>query len=481
LNRYLVMTAAVGLTGMAVLTGSSAGARTLAVAATQGTWRTAVEVPGSAALNQGGDAGIASVSCASPGNCSGGGFYATGPGLARTLHAFVVSEVRGSWGKAVEVPGTAALNTGGDAEIHSVSCASAGNCSAGGFYTDRSHRAQAFVVSQVKGAWGKAVEVPGIAALNTGTAWINAVSCASPGNCAAVGFYTARSGNQGFVVSQVGGIWGKARQMPSATLNASGGGFIYSVSCASAGNCSAGGTYADKAARTQAFVVSQVKGIWGKPIEVPGTAALNVGGAAIIDSVSCKSAGNCGAGGYYADKSGRSRPFVVSQVRGIWRKAEQVPGTTALNIVGNAEIISLSCASAGNCAAGGFYTGRSGTQAFVVSQVAGVWRRAVQVPGSAALNVGRQAQISSVSCASAGNCGAGGYYTDKAGKWQPLVVSDVRGTWGKAQAVPGSAALNRGGYAGVSSVSCGAAGNCGAVGFYTDRAGGWQVFVVNQR
>ncbi|HEY2080324.1 MAG TPA: hypothetical protein VGH53_28690, partial [Streptosporangiaceae bacterium] len=38
------------------------------------------------------------------------------------------------WGKAQEVPGTAALNTGHRAGISSVSCASAGNCSAGGVY-----------------------------------------------------------------------------------------------------------------------------------------------------------------------------------------------------------------------------------------------------------------------------------------------------------------------------------------------------------
>ena len=38
----------------------------------------------------------------------------------------------GTWGKAKEVPGTATLNTGGGAWIISLSCASAGNCSAGG-------------------------------------------------------------------------------------------------------------------------------------------------------------------------------------------------------------------------------------------------------------------------------------------------------------------------------------------------------------
>ena len=48
----------------------------------------------------------------------------------------------------MEVPRTATLNAGGDALIESVSCTSAGNCSAGGRYTDSSHRSQAFVVSQ---------------------------------------------------------------------------------------------------------------------------------------------------------------------------------------------------------------------------------------------------------------------------------------------------------------------------------------------
>jgi hypothetical protein len=60
----------------------------------------------------------------------------------------VVSQANGTWGAAIEVPGTAALNRGGDAEIASVSCASPGNCSAGGHYTESSRNRQAFVVSE---------------------------------------------------------------------------------------------------------------------------------------------------------------------------------------------------------------------------------------------------------------------------------------------------------------------------------------------
>ena len=107
---------------------------------------------------------------------------------------------------------------------------------------------------------------------------------------------------------------------------------------------------------------------WRAAIEVPGTGGLNKGGNAAVNSVSCASAGNCAAGGYYNDLDNGGQAFVASERDGAWRKAIEVPGTAALNSLG-AEVASLSCASAGNCAAGGSYTDRSGhSQAFVASQ-----------------------------------------------------------------------------------------------------------------
>jgi len=60
----------------------------------------------------------------------------------------VVSQAGGAWGKAIEVPGTAALNQGGEAGITSVSCVAAGTCSAVGTYLDSSLGQQVFVVSR---------------------------------------------------------------------------------------------------------------------------------------------------------------------------------------------------------------------------------------------------------------------------------------------------------------------------------------------
>ncbi len=135
--------------------------------------------------------------------------------------------------------------------------------------------------------------------------------------------------------------------------------------------------------------------------------------------------------------------------------AIEVPGTAALNKTGFAQVNSVSCARPGNCGAGGSYTDNSGNQqAFVVSEVDGTWGTAEEVPGIAALAQGGYSDIASVWCARAGTCGAGGIYSDGSGSYQAFVVSETNGTWGTAEQVPVTAALNQGGYAYVQSVSC---------------------------
>jgi hypothetical protein len=62
--------------------------------------------------------------------------------------AAVASPSSHVWHTAIEVPGTAALNRDGNAQMGAVSCAAVGNCRAGGSYTDGSGREQALVVSQ---------------------------------------------------------------------------------------------------------------------------------------------------------------------------------------------------------------------------------------------------------------------------------------------------------------------------------------------
>ena len=334
----------------------------------------------------------------------------------------------GVWQKAIEVPGSAALNSGGYAELTSVSCSTPGNCTAGGLYLAGTTSYQAFVVSEVNGTWHDAIRVPGILSPPAGghvgpTAQVTSVSCASAGNCGIGGSYYDSANIQAFVGSQVNGIWRKAVKVPgTATLN-KGDAQVNSVSCGSAGNCSAGGWYTDSRGYEQLMVVNQVNGNWQNAIEVPGSAALNKGDYARITSVSCGSAGNCSAGGSYMDSSSLSAPLVVSEVNGTWQNAIEVPGMTTLTQRIFGTVTSVSCASAGNCSAGGWYTDSADLgQPFVVNEVNGTWQNAVKVPGIDTLNTGGNAVINAVSCATAGNCSALGSYTDSSGNYQLFVV-----------------------------------------------------------
>jgi hypothetical protein len=478
----VVMTAAAAVACAGLLTAAAvapAAARGRA-AVPEAQWGRAEEVPGTARLDTGGNAQVNSVSCWSVNNCAAGGYYTNSHGK----HAFVVAERNGRWGKARQVPGLGALNTGGNAAVTSLSCASGGYCVAGGSYTDAAGHSQGFVVTGVKGRWRNAEQVPGLGALNTGgDAAVNSVSCPVVGQCAAAGSYAGADGGHGFVVSQASGAWGTALEVPGlAALSTGGGASVASLSCGSARNCAAGGYYTVTSGGQQAFVVSDVSGVWGAAEEVPGTAALNGGIYAEVYSVSCARDGYCAAGGYYRPYTGGTRsPFVAVGRSGRWQTAAALSGS-GLN--GSAsEVHLVSCPSARSCVAVGDTQdfccdaeGDSYDQVWAASQTKGVWGPAGLLPGSWARGF-----PNSLSCPSAGNCGVGGVYNypvlELTGPGEAFVASETNGRWARAEQVPGIGA-HAGFGASVKSVSCPSAGHCTAAGVYVDDNNEGQGFVT---
>ena len=197
---------------------------------------------------------------------------------------------------------------------------------------------------------------------------------------------------------------------------------VYSMWCDSAGNCVAGGVYSDRQGPQQAFVANERNARWAAAVDVLRTSGLNAP-QAWVTSVSCASAGNCAAGGSYEDGHGHSLVFVASERNGQWGTAIEIPGTPARSWVN-----SVSCGSAGNCAADGGYIGSSGRiRPFVASGQNGRWA-ATEVPGMASLLSSipgheGNAEVSAMSCLSTGYCLAGGYYDDYFGQRQAFVVS----------------------------------------------------------
>ena len=226
-------------------------------------------------------------------------------------YAFVVSETNGTWAPAKEVAG--ALNTFGQARTFAVSCASAGNCSAGGYYTmnNFSLTQQAFAVNETDRH---------LANGNQGArGYRQRRHCRARLGVVPVGGQLQRGwilppgpGQQAFVANEKNGTWGSVAKVAGA-LNAGDYAWLYSVSCASVGNCSAGGFYTNNAVPRQqeAFVVNETNGTWRPATEMAGT--LNAGGVASVNSVSCVAAGYCSAGGSYTDSSGHQQAFVASK------------------------------------------------------------------------------------------------------------------------------------------------------------------------
>jgi hypothetical protein len=210
------------------------------------------------------------------------------------------------------------------------------------------------------------------------------------------------------------------------------------------------------------YVLTEKKGAWGK-IQLINTAPLGKAsaGSGIIGWLSCPSAGNCAAGGEYQDSNNATVPFVVNQKNGRWGKAEKIAGVSALNGDLDAQITALSCASAGNCVIGGNYqnsTESENNQPFVVAEKSGVWGKAQDVPGTASLDI-TQGDVTSLSCTGAGTCLGVGFYqvTSATG----VVITEHNGKWGTAHGIPG---LSQVANSGIELVSCAPAGTCTVAG-----------------
>jgi hypothetical protein len=124
-------------------------------------------------------------------------------------HVLLMTEADGVWGAGVAavLPANARVGGGG---LGAVSCAAAGNCSAVGFYTDRSKNMEPLLLSEKRGSWAPGVEakLPVNAATRKQSAPLNSVSCASPGNCSAVGGYFDKSGNsEALLLNEKAGRW----------------------------------------------------------------------------------------------------------------------------------------------------------------------------------------------------------------------------------------------------------------------------------
>ncbi len=439
-------------------------------------------VNGLATLNADGTATIDDMSCSSNGNCGAIGTYLDS---SRLTQGFVVNETSGVWGTAQPIPGLSGLNAGGAVgDLLFISCPASGDCGAGGYYTDASVNHQVFLVDETNGSWGTAIELPRSGSLPINLpADLASIACPSAGNCVAGGFYLdgTQQHTQSWVASEASGSWSGAVELAgTGTLNQGILGTLVSIACPASGSCNAVGVYTDASNRAQVYVDSQVAGTWGSAATLPGLVALNSGGSALPSSIACSSVGRCAIAGGYTLTGGAVEAFVADEVGGVWASAQEIPGSAALNTGGDAVVASLACPGDGSCEAVGYYSDTTKTsQVLVASESGGVWGSAAEMPGSAQLNAGNFATAGSVSCVGVGDCRAVGEYTDSSNNSQAFVSTETGGAWSGTAEAAGSAALNTQGLAGLNVVSCTADGACSAGGQYKDSSGSTQAMILD--
>jgi hypothetical protein len=471
-----------------VLSGGQAMASGQSAAATAGlSWGNGVEasLPANAATT-GQEAFVNSVSCSSVGNCSAVGSYYDDSGPPNgNEQGLLLTETGGSWGTGVEAVLPANANpTSPEAGLYSVSCASAGNCSAIGGYVDSLGYHQGLLLTETAGIWSAGVEasLPGNAVSRQ---WVElgSVSCASAGNCTAVGSYFDGPGDtQGLLLTETAGSWatGLEATLPANAATTLDLAQLNSVSCPSAGNCTAVGNYYDSSQASQGLLVSETAGSWAAGVEasLPANASTaQFSSLTGLESVSCSSAGNCSAVGQYNAGSAayEIEGLMLTETGDSWATGvEAALPANATMPNPEVELHSVSCPSAGNCSAVGRYYDSSDAQGLLLSETAGSWATGVEaLPANAAATaqsgIPPALGLLSVSCASAGNCAAVGSHYTSNGNLLGVLLTEEGGNW--ATGTVASLPPNSGLFSEFLSVSCPSAGNCAAGGYYGASSG----------
>jgi hypothetical protein len=385
---------------------------------------------------------------------------------------WVESQSAGVWSSGpLSLPGGA---TSTNAALTGVSCGSAGNCVAVGFYVDSSNVRHAVIETETSGVWSaSAAPLTGLGSVVASD--LTAVSCSAAQSCTAVGWYQTSSSGGALIETDSGGSWSD-RAAPSP---GSGSGLsLTSVACSASSDCVAVGGYSSGGS-SQGLLETESGGSWTG--STPGTAHL---GAASnpnmsLNSVSCPSAGNCTAAGTYEDSATHTQVVLVNQSGGTWQQASE--GQLPSNVYAGGfdiQLNAVSCAAAGDCTAVGSYdaTTYNNVEDVAFSEVGGSWSRGTEpsLPGDH--GAAPEASLDAIACVAAGDCVATGTYETSGGANAALVLQQVNGSWVSPAGIPQATSYESytQGY-NWASAACSPDGYCATVGYTQDNSSNHQI------
>jgi hypothetical protein len=209
--------------------------------------------------------GFTGLSCPSLGNCTAVGGYEDKNGNEQGL---ILTERNGVWLQAIRAPlprgAVAPIEPNAwDDPLFSVSCATRNECAVTGAWVLPHGKGgypgtyHGWLLSERKGKWSASKAVLPRKPRAGGDVFLKSTSCASPGNCVAVGSY--RNGKYELIVVERHRTWQHGIR-PALPKDAAGTKKVFtdvnSVSCPSASRCTVVGQYPNRAEKPRGLIVS---------------------------------------------------------------------------------------------------------------------------------------------------------------------------------------------------------------------------------
>ena len=392
-------------------------------------------------------------------------------------------------GKKITLPagGTSGLLLG-------VSCTSTGFCVAAGQYQKTAAGGTLAMVATSNGgstwARARALVLPKTAA-KVPQAVATDVACTSSTSCEVIGrFRYAKNPAKDnvFIADLTPTGWTRARTMGlpangAAVINAT----LSQISCASKGNCGALGLYRDKKNDLETAAYIEKNGTWNRGVPIIPPANGGAPGHQNVQpfGISCPAAGDCVAVGKYITTGGDTEPFRATSTNGAWARAVQVhlPSGAIKGKNQQGDFHAVICTpNTKNCLAVGNYRTavvKHSNAVYSLLETAGTWPGAGTAFHPAPANVASPPvpQDNGLACPSAG-CVTVGFYSIAGGGVGGLSDAYSGGHWQNAVQIPNPSGAAATGTTVMKDVSCWGTWSCAAVGGYTDKAGHQQAMVA---
>ena len=401
-------------------------------------------------------AGFFAVSCASARACTAVGAKSSSTGATTPLAerwngtSWTIQPVSGSAGSLAS-------------ELLAVSCPTVAACTAGGSEINSAQTPVPLAEGWNGTKWSvQAVPSPA-GAIGAG---FSGLSCATPATCIAAGSYGNGSGASVLLAEAWNGTKWSIQATPSPA--GSTGSEFLAVSCSAPVACTAVGattisTAGGRGASGGTSMTVSLAERWNGAnwrIQATPNPGRSVGTG--LAAVSCSATTACTAAGSYDTTSHLAQTTAAAWGGKSWHR-QATPSPAGASI--SSGLIGLSCASARACTAAGFGTGTTGNSTALTERWDGTrWRiQPSPVPAGTV-----SATLNGVSCSAPRACTAVGDYFGAGQRELPLAERWSGGQW-RLQAFPRPPATTHGGE--LSGVSCPAAGNCVATGWYFTRSG----------